>query len=53
MNDQCKPYWRTILTTCGNPGQGMFKLQGEKGNQQQALETTDDLKIAMILGIIS
>lgn len=25
----------------------MFKLQGEKGNQQRALQTTDDLKIAM------
>lgn len=26
----------------------MFKLQGEKGNQQRALKTIDDLKIAMI-----
>lgn len=31
----------------GTPGQGMFKLQGEKGNQQWALKTIDDLKIAM------
>lgn len=26
----------------------MVKLQGEKGNQQPALKTVDDLKIAMI-----
>lgn len=24
----------------------MFKLQGEKGNQQRALKTTDDIKIS-------